>query len=346
MKKIPWNKDDKLSKTHVERMLAARKITNAKKSLELKSRKCNLDHTHIPYSNKIGNPTWFQDLNAAGKYVCGLCHARQIAKSKYSTDEERSKARSKQMREHNPMKNKITAQKLADKKKGVKIGPVHSDQFKEKQRIRFTQNNPSKNGIPKEQRAKISKTRLEGFKNGSIKATKQKRGEDSPLYKIERLDHVKLAISKGLMGITRSKATIEKIKKARKHQKNIGQSGTIPELMVGIILKELGISYQSDVPGITGRPDFLIGRQHIIFHDGVFSHASPREYYHRGQLKPGYLPNDKIIGKKTAKMIWDYDEKVTKTLLSEGYFVLRLWEDEVRHNPESVIDKIQSFLKK
>jgi G:T-mismatch repair DNA endonuclease (very short patch repair protein) len=346
MKKIPWNKDEKLSKIHIERMLAARKITNAKKSMKLKSRKCNLDSTHIPYTNKkTRNPTWFKDKNAVGKFVCGICHARQISTPKYS-DEERSRVRSKFMKENNPMKNKLIALKLSITKTGVKIGPVHSQEFKDKQKKRFTEDNPSKNGIPKEQRSKISKTRLHRFKIGKIKPSVQKKGENNPRYGIPRSNDVRKAISVANKGKILSQYTINLIKIARKNQKNIGQSGTIPEFMVGIILEKLGISYLSDVPGIIGRPDFLIHQRHIIFVDGVFSHASPREYYSKGQLKPGYLPDDKIIGKKTARMIWNHDEQVTLTLLSEGYFVLRLWEDEIRYKPELVIDKIQSFLKK
>ena len=346
MKKIPWNKDEKLSKIHIERMLATRKITNAKKSIELKLRKCNLDPTHIPYTNKkTGNPTWFKDLNATEKFVCGVCHARQISTPKY-TDEERSKVRSKLMKKNNPMKNKLTALKLSRIKTGKKIGPVHNQEFKDRQKKRFTEDNPSKNGIPKEQRVKISKTRLHRFQMGQIKPSVQKKGEANPRYGIPRSASVRKAISVANKGKILSQHTINLIKIARKNQKNIGQSGTIPEFMIGIILEELGISYRSDVPGIMGRPDFLIDQRYIIFVDGVFSHASPREYYDGCQLKPGYLPYEKIIGKKTAKMIWDHDKEVTQTLLSEGYSVLRLWEDEIRYKPELMIKMIKSFLKK
>ena len=346
MKKIPWNKDDKLSKTHVERMLATRKITNTKKSLELKSRTCNLHPTHIPYTNKIGNPVWFKDLKATEKFVCGLCHYHQVKKLKFLSKDEQYQAQSELMKKNNPMKNKKIAQKLAKMKKGVKIGPVHSDQFKEKQRIRFIQNNPSKNGIPQEQRTKISKTRLEKFQKGELKPSVQKKGEDNPRYGIPRSESVRKAIGIANKGKVLSEKTKSKLREARKNQKNIGQRGTIPEFQAQIILEELGIEFKTDVPGIIGRPDFLVEKKYVIFVDGVFTHACPRPFQHRGQMCQGYLPEQKIIGKKIAKMIWDYDAKVRDTLINEGFHVLRIWEDEIRYNPELIIDKIQSFLKK
>lgn len=341
-----WNKGKKLSETHVKNLRKARKIFNDKKREELLTRKCNNDNSHKAYLNKNGNPIWFHDKEHPGKFLCGLCHYHQVKKLKFSSKDERYQAQSELMKKNNPMKNKVTAQKLANKKKGVKIGPVHSDQFKEKQRIRFIQNNPSKNGIPQEQRTKISKTRLEKFQKGELKPSVQKKGEDNPRYGIPRSESVRKTIGIANKGKVLSEKTKSKLREARKNQKNIGQRGTIPEFQAQIILEELAIEFKTDVPGIIGRPDFLVEEKYVIFVDGVFTHACPRPFQHRGQMCQGYLPEQKIIGKKTAKMIWDYDAKVRDTLINEGFHVLRIWEDEIRYNPELIIDKIQSFLKK
>lgn len=347
MKKIPWNKGRKLNEQHKKNLAVAKKIVNEKKNLEMKKRKCYNDKFHKPYIRKSTNrPSWFKHPTIFDAFLCGLCYSRLNAKPpKYSSKEERYKAQSKMMKINNPMYDKKNKIKLSKSKIGKKIGPVHSEEFKKKLSEKWKgSGNPNADGLSDERKAHLSKIKKEGFASGKYTPSLQKKGKDSPLYGVPRPASVRSAISQAQKGKALSKSTIDKIKIARKNQKNIGQSGTIPEFMVQTILNELQIHFKADVPGIDGRPDILIGR-HIIFVDGVFSHACPRPFYDRNQLKPGFLPDQKIIGKKTAKMIWDYDEKISQKLISQGYFVLRLWEDEIRYQPEIVISKIQYFLK-
>ena len=341
MKKIPWNKDEKLSKTHVERMLATRKITNTKKSLELKSRTCNLQPTHIPYTNKIGNPVWFKDLNTTGKFVCGLCHYHQVKKLKFSSKQDLKQAQSNRMKNQNPMKNKITVQKLSNTKKGVKTGPVHSQEFKDRQKKRFIENNPSKNGIPKEQRTKISKTRLHRLQTGQIQPSVQKKGKDNPRYGIERPEHVRKAISRSNVGKVVSEETKAKIRLKRPFQNNFGQSGSLDEHRLALILQEFQVPYIPHAP-LKGSPDFLILPNLIIMVDGDYEHANPNPYrtseYHE-KMHDGYKEND-LIRRITAGEKRANDKKITEDLKQQGFVVKRFWGSEIKYETKNVMLQI------
>jgi len=336
-----WNKGKKLSETHVKNLRKARKIINDKKREELLTRKCNNDNSHKAYLNKNGNPIWFHDKENPGKFLCGLCHYHQVKKLKFSSIDERYQAQSELMKKNNPMKNKVTAQKLANKKKGVKIGPVHSEEFKEKQRIRFIQNNPSKNGISKEQRTKISKTRLYRLQTGQIQPSVQKKGKDNPRYGIERPEHVRKAISRSNVGKVVSEETKAKIRLKRSFQNNFGQSGSLDEHRLALILQEFQVPYITHAP-LKGSPDFLILPNLIIMVDGDFEHANPNPYrtseYHE-KMHDGYKDDD-LIRRITAGEKRANDKKITEDLKQQGFVVKRFWGSEIKYETKNVMLKI------
>ncbi len=361
-KKIAWNKGKigiysqetiqrwseirkgrKLSYSHKRNLEAAKMIAVEKKSQELWSRTCNVDPSHKPYIHKqSNNPTWFKDKNDPEKFVCGLCHYNQIKVLKYKTNEERQNAHSKFMKTNNPMYEESAKKKLSKTRTGVPLGPCHSDEFKEQQRQKWSgKNNPNYGGLSDEQRKKLSETRKRRIATGEIKLAEQKKGKESPLYGKPRPQHVIDAISKANKGKVLSEETKEKLRQKRLHQKNIGQKGiSTPHLKMHVILEELGIEYRSEVFGITGRPDTMIGEKLIIFTDGDFWHANPSPYLHRGKIQPG-IPDDKRLGKNLyAKEKREYDNKITQRLRSDGYTVLRFWDSEIEHTPELIIKKI------
>jgi len=61
----------------------------------------------------------------------------------------------------------------------------------------------------------------------------------------------------------------------------------------------------------------------VIFVDGSYWHADPKRY-----------DKTKMIYGKSAEQIWQRDDYVTKTLKSNDYIVVRLWEDEIYKKPD------------
>lgn len=82
-----------------------------------------------------------------------------------------------------------------------------------------------------------------------------------------------------------------------------------------------------------GTPDVVFVRKRIaIFIDGCFWHKCPKHFG---------LP-------KTNKRYWSgkieenvrRDRRIDKTLKSEGWRVIRIWEHEIKKNPERCVERI------
>ena len=81
------------------------------------------------------------------------------------------------------------------------------------------------------------------------------------------------------------------------------------ELKLQAWLKEQNIEFQTNYP-ILGRPDIFIKPNICIFADGCYWHKCP------------------TCGKGDGR---ERDEMVTKTLQSQGYTVIRIWEHEINN---------------
>ena len=110
------------------------------------------------------------------------------------------------------------------------------------------------------------------------------------------------------------------------------------------LLNVIGIEFEKHKP-ILGQPDVFIQPNICIFTDGDFWHANPNQWLKHGAKQKGFKPNDHVIGKKTAKDVWDYDQKITDTLKKDGYVVLRFWETELETEPEKCLQKIIKAIK-
>jgi len=127
--------------------------------------------------------------------------------------------------------------------------------------------------------------------------------------------------------------TLEKIRQARLKQK-IPRKDTVIEKIIQNSLKKLGIDFSTHKP-ILGQPDIFIEPNFCIFLDGDYWHANPKKY----------SPDSLIIGKRTAKKIWEKDKQITKKLESIGYRVLRIWENEIKSNSSICAKNIANFSK-
>lgn len=91
--------------------------------------------------------------------------------------------------------------------------------------------------------------------------------------------------------------------------------------------------------GIVGKPDFLFPEANIIvFVDGCFWHGCP---------KCGHIP-------KTNNAFWkakinrnrQRDTATKKTLQESGYYVIRVWEHEIRDGVDECVKKLKKMASK
>lgn len=112
---------------------------------------------------------------------------------------------------------------------------------------------------------------------------------------------------------------------------------TKPELTLRRLLRERGIRnyrIRSDLPG---RPDIVFPREKVaVFVDGCFWHMCPICYTEPATRKEFWTK--KIEGNVQR------DGKVNAELRAAGWTVLRIWEHDVRKDPEKTVSRIISAL--
>lgn len=117
----------------------------------------------------------------------------------------------------------------------------------------------------------------------------------------------------------------------------IRSENTKVERLVFRELRKRGIYFQKHYKRVRGKPDIALPRKKkAIFIDGDFWHG-------RNFLKQRKrLPKKYWLAKIESNIKRD---KVSKNKLrKDGWIVLRIWEQEVRKNPDEAIQKIVAFL--
>ena len=134
-----------------------------------------------------------------------------------------------------------------------------------------------------------------------------------------------------------SEETIELIRQARLHQVFPAKDAKTTEIPLQKLLKENNIKFEKHKP-ILGQPDIFIEPNICIFADGDYWHANPKFYKSDSPILSSR-------GKKPAYKIWEKDEKINQKLIQKGYNILRLWEEEIKNNPEKCLQKIIKIIK-
>lgn len=112
---------------------------------------------------------------------------------------------------------------------------------------------------------------------------------------------------------------------------------TRPELIIRKMLWSLGCRYRVNSK-LPGRPDIVFTRQRLaVFIDGCFWHRCPL-HYQAPATNPAFW--EAKIGRNVR-----HDRKVDVLLAKEGWSVLRIWEHEVRTDPERVLRVILARLR-
>lgn len=90
-------------------------------------------------------------------------------------------------------------------------------------------------------------------------------------------------------------------------------------------------------PKIYGNPDFASKQKKVaIFADGCFWHKCPKCY-----IEP--KSNKKYWLSKIQKNV-ERDRAINRNLRKNGWTVIRIWEHEIKKNPEAAINKIAKRL--
>lgn len=99
-----------------------------------------------------------------------------------------------------------------------------------------------------------------------------------------------------------------------------------------------GLRYRTHKKELPGKPDIIFSKEKIaVFIDGDFWHG-----WGWKELKPK-LKND--YWREKIKKNMERDNKTNKELRKNGWDVLRIWEHELRNNPEECVLRVKEALK-
>jgi len=112
---------------------------------------------------------------------------------------------------------------------------------------------------------------------------------------------------------------------------------TRPEVKLRKLLWSAGIRGYRIHYNLTGKPDIVFIKKKIaIFIDGCFWHKCPVCFQEPETRKEFWM-------KKIQSNI-DRDKKVDKQLKNDGWTVIRIWEHEIKKEPENAVKKIIALL--
>ena len=112
---------------------------------------------------------------------------------------------------------------------------------------------------------------------------------------------------------------------------------TGPEIKLRKILFAAGIRGYRIHYDLLGKPDLVFVKKKIaVFIDGCFWHKCPEDFQEPETRK-------EFWNKKIQSNI-DRDEKINEQLKGDGWIVIRVWEHEIKKEPENVLKKIIAFL--
>ena len=114
--------------------------------------------------------------------------------------------------------------------------------------------------------------------------------------------------------------------------KNTGPEVKLRKLLYARGIRGYRIHYQ-----LPGKPDIVFVKKKIaVFIDGCFWHKCPVDFH---------VP-------ETRREFWmrkinsnvDRDKKINQDLAKDGWTVIRIWEHEIRKEPENVVQRICDLL--
>jgi DNA mismatch endonuclease, patch repair protein len=129
--------------------------------------------------------------------------------------------------------------------------------------------------------------------------------------------------------------------KASKFGRGNRAKNTSPELILRRALWKKGVRYRLHPRNVPGKPDLVVSTARVaVFCDGDFWHGRNWEE-RRERLRKG--SNAAYWVEKISRNI-ARDSLVTETLQKEGWLVVRIWESDVKGDPEAIAKKIAELV--
>ncbi len=279
------------------------------------------------YSLKIkSRAVWLRELGKQPKEISEILNIcivtiRKWTKNYPLTKEERSR---NEIERRNGISKKLKGKKksaftkehiknLSKSHEGLKI---HSDDWKEKHRIRMR---GEKNPFYKKKHTEETKAIIRAKR----KSQKIKKGWKHTVETKKKIGDKK-------RGIHRSKKTKAKIRAKRLKQVFPLKDAKTTEVILQNVLTKEGIEFEKHIP-ILGQPDIKIkGTNILIFCDGDWWHRNPN-FYSEDDIKYGV----------ETKRIHEKDKSITERLIKRGYIVLRFWESDIQNSMNEVLKTIK-----
>lgn len=127
----------------------------------------------------------------------------------------------------------------------------------------------------------------------------------------------------------------------------IRSTGNQSETTLRSHLHRLGLRFRKHVTSLPGRPDIVFpGPRVAVFVDGDFWHARDlRERGSEAYWRDFRSPNRPYWEAKFTRRI-ERDAQVSGELRRDGWRVIRVWESEVKADPDGVARRIAGLVKK
>lgn len=128
----------------------------------------------------------------------------------------------------------------------------------------------------------------------------------------------------------------------RKAMKAVKSKNTIPEISLRKALWVRGFRYRLHKKSLPGKPDLVFASRRVaLFIDGDYWHG--RQWKERGfdslEAQMSRVNNPEYWIKKIRGNM-ERDKRVNRDLRNLGWTVIRVWESDLKKNPERVIKKI------
>ena len=126
-------------------------------------------------------------------------------------------------------------------------------------------------------------------------------------------------------------------KQRKKNMQNIRSKNTLPECIIFRELNRKGIYFGKHAKKIGGRPDIVFRRKRLaVFIDSDFWHGR-HGCYMLPKTNAKYWKN-KIEGNRNR------DKKITAILKKKGWKVMRIWEKDIKIDPNKSVRAILRIL--
>tara|TARA_Y100001936_G_scaffold252649_1_gene313294 strand:- start:54 stop:1118 length:1065 start_codon:yes stop_codon:yes gene_type:complete len=331
--------------------------------------KCYNNPKHKPYLRNE-YPQWMNHPTIEGAKLCGRCYQKLTHPPKF-TPKERTRRRSAQLRNNNPMKTPEIAKKISKQQKGKKnsfYGKHHTSKTK---KIQSKKVSGSKNARFGQKRAgtkpakKQSRKMKKLFKTGKWAPPKQLKGKANPKFGVPRTATTISKISAANKGKPKKRAHKAKLAIAAAKQK-FKKGDNANEKRLEELLKKIKVPYlvqslkdkkrkneftaelMEKFASCKTKPDFFIRPNIVIFADSDYYHANPEPHqdpYHNGRWLDGHKASKILRGGITAGAKRKKDTRIRNCLKDSGFIVVSLWDSDITFNQKDCKRKIRAAIK-